>query len=358
MKTSVGTYNIRENSDCNITIHFNHVSLFGSKWFINGLNLALNGSNLEETKFVLGNFGKKNEIKSIHISNSSFGQLKVVQGFSIALADCNIENITLHDTLIDVADCYLTITNSIFNLLRKTDSGSAILNAISSNVTLWNVTCSQNYATNGLIQIENRSELYVENSHFEKNGYKVLTSSVFLIKLNSFVSISNCTFVENVALRGSCLTVYFRTTVIITNSTFLYNAAVKGGSIYIDETGTTLYSKDSHLNGLDNELQNIFAKKSHNQIKNAKELNETQIGIGNSSNAETTKLIISHCDFINGTSPLTEGGVLYIIGSSMEIIFTQSNFILNDCGLGKCGVLCSWGIGDTMLRITIQDCYF
>ena len=142
------------------------------------------------------------------------------------------------------------------------------------------------------------------------------------------------------------------------NSTFLYNAAVKGGPIYIDETGTTLYSNNSHPDGNDNELQNILASKSHNQIKNAKELNEIQKGIGNSSNVETAKLIISHCVFINGTSPLTEGGVLYIIGSSMEIIFTQLNFILNDCGLGKCGVLCSWGIGDTMPRITIQDCHF
>ena len=184
-------------------VEFSNVILNKSNWIMNGLNLITNNAALVETKISLSSGAGPQKVKFVDISNSTWGQLKVSGAFHVSILDCTIDGTTILDnSLLEVMDCSLNIANSIFQNLTKKNSGPAIVNAINSQIQLHEITCSNNYPLNGLIQIMNGSYLSIDGSVFEDNGNNILSSAVVTVKFNSSVDFSNCVFNGNVALYG------------------------------------------------------------------------------------------------------------------------------------------------------------
>ena len=53
--------------------------------------------------------------------------------------------------------------------------------------------CFSNYASNGLIEIQNGSQLLLKNSAFTGFGHFVFSSAILFAEPNDSVHISNCT---------------------------------------------------------------------------------------------------------------------------------------------------------------------
>ena len=204
-----------------ITLTFNNVTMVDSKWIIHGFNVIINGTNLSE--ILLEN---SIQYKTVRISRSQFEHLKSSPGYKISMWDCAITGSISEKALMDITDCDLEIFNCTFHHIKKENSGPAILNAVNSRIWMYDITCSQNNATYGLIHIKNNSQLHLDSSLYVGNGYYIIfTAALMSTQFNSSVYISNCTLENNHGRYGSCLFCDSNTTVIIENTKFVSNSA-------------------------------------------------------------------------------------------------------------------------------------
>ena len=222
---------ITEDKWCNIAL--NGVFLNRSVWKLYGFNFLITNSSVAKTKFILCPNGHIRKTYSINIIASIFGQIQASKGFNINILNCSMDgNKRLTSTLIDILNCKLSIRNFTFFIHKKYDKGPAIINAVESHIYMVNVNILQNYVLDGLILASNKSVLHVANSTFESNGMLLLTSAVFVVKINNLLLLSNCTCKYNRAFSGPCIYASGTNTITAKNSTFYFNRGIKGGAIY------------------------------------------------------------------------------------------------------------------------------
>ena len=153
-----------------ISVDFRGVSLSTTICTIQGLNLFIIDSHLEKVKFFIGLNATSQ--KDVGIANSTFGYLNVTGGYNIHVSDCIVDGntVTSNLTLLDVVGGSLSVSNSSFQHLpgdMAEDPG--LLRAVGCRIHMVGVNFSNNEALGGLIQIQNGSELFVQNSIFIKN---------------------------------------------------------------------------------------------------------------------------------------------------------------------------------------------
>ena len=105
-----------------------------------------------------------------------------------------------------------------------------ILSAVSSHINIANVNFFNNLSPNGLINIQNGSNIYVEQCTVEHNGE--MSKSAISVEYNSSAIVNNSTFTGNSAYYGGCLSCLYNSAVSINNSNFINNAAVYGRTIF------------------------------------------------------------------------------------------------------------------------------
>ena len=246
----------------------------------------------------------------IHVENSAFGHMNIRGGYNIRMSDCAVDGATgmSNATLLDVVGGTLSVSNSSFQHL----GGGVIevpwlLKAVGCRIHMMGVNCSNNEAPGGLIQIQNGSELFVQNSTFMNNGFDRFSSSVISVKTNSSLSISHSVFSENIASNGSCLWLHHNVSVTINQSTFLNNSAQYGGVIY-----------QSY------EAENTFDQ-NHSYKQHSVHLTQNDFfGEGKLQQA----LSIYDSYFVNNFAS-RNGGVVYLHGTSIVLFVRKCDFTRN-----------------------------
>ena len=312
------------------SIEFNNITLLDFNWKIHGFNMAIIDANISKSHIIIER--KDKTIGNISIYESSFRHTNISSGYQISVFECNINGGSmLEKTLFDIKGCSLNIINSSFSNLAKGNSGPAIVNGMESTVTLHNTKIYVNNALNGLIQIQNGSQLHIESSTFESNVYSMITSSIILVKSNSSAFINNCNFNNNVGLYGSCVYCYQNTTINVINTKFKANTALKGGVIF---------------------YQNQYDQVMYDHFSNNQLLKTT------TSNTNEMLLVLvnmDHCELVDNYGML-DGGALYIEGSSFHLFITRCN-ILNNMTNRYVGAMYIRGMYDLTILISIDEWY-
>ena len=332
-------FTINQHKVNNIKLEMINITLNASTWKIYGLNVLIQKAAMVKTQLVLESFAMKKYFNFLTIYKSKFYSLRVNSGYNITISECQfIDDVTLESTIIKVYNSVLNITNSTFRNIGKSNSGSAIIDATNSLVLIKSVNVSDNYASNGLIEIADGSHLQVERSIFKRNGYYMLSSSVISIKKNSTVTIYNCKFVNNAALYGACFTVGVNTTLMLYNSTFYDNSAVRGGVIFHQETQ---YSK-------------FYKNEPQGKPETWFSIAERQGSLKHSLNSLLAiRCQITGCYFENEA---TEGGDIYIQGTYFQVSLMKSNFSSFAGVVG--GSVLMRGTDKNMADVLISQCIF
>ena len=132
----------------------------------------------------------------------------------------------------NITDSEITIKDSLFYNFNVS-KGTAILKAFQSRVAFKNVQFIANQGQTGLVQIVNESSLYMDVSLFENNGRSSNdTESVVLVKYDSNLFVTNCTFHNNKAITGGSFYFCCGTNATIEDSLFTNNEAWSGGAIF------------------------------------------------------------------------------------------------------------------------------
>ena len=311
-----------------LNIEFNDVTFRDSYWRIYGFNLTMKNTNFSKTNISMYRLAGKMVMNTITITMSTLGHIKIYPGFKIYISECNVDSTAMLDKVIlDIAHCHLNIVNCTFHHLTKRNSGPAILSAVNSQVQIFEMECFNNSATNGLIQIQNNSQMMVKSSSFENNGHFILSSSIVSIQYNSMVLINDCTFQNNHGLFGSCLYSNYNTSVVIEDTSFTDNSALKGGAIYYYNTPS-------------------FMKEMYNELKNN----------DHPDRSVASKVIIKDSHFSLPETPLQyEGGALYIGGSSVDVNIKGCEFYSS---AWRGGSLFIKGISSLSIHVSIDKCNF
>ena len=211
-------------SEEDISVNFRGVSLSVTAWTIHDLNLFIHDSSMFKVKLFLDErLSHQAYVRMIHIVNSTFGHMNVRGGYNIQVFDCIVDGNTVmsKSTLLDVVGGTLSVSNSSFQHLGEEATGAAtspgLLRAVGCKIHMVSVNCSNNKAPGGLIQIQNGSELNVQNSTFINNGNISSPSSVISVKFDSSLFISDSLFSCNVASYGSWIWLYHNVSVTITD---------------------------------------------------------------------------------------------------------------------------------------------
>ena len=332
-------FTINQHKVINIKLEMINITLNTSTWKIYGLNVLIQKAVMVKTQLLLESFAKKKYLNFLTIYKSKFYSLEVNGGYNITISKCHfIDNITLESTVIKVYNSVLNITNSTFRNIGKSNSGSAIIDAANSLVLMKSVNVSDNYASNGLIEISNGTRLLVEKSFFKRNGHYILSSSIISTKKNCTVTIYNCKFVNNSALFGACFTVAVNSSLMLYNSTFFDNSAVRGGVIFHQET------KDSKFD----------ENKPQGKLETRMSIVEKQGSLSHSLNSSlTVRCQIMGCSFYNEAQ---EGGDIYIKGIYFQVNLMRSHFSSFADAVGG-SVLIS-GTDMNMTDVLISQCVF
>ena len=163
------------------TVNFTAVSLSKTSWTIQDFNLFIVGSDLPNVNlFLKKKVSTQTYARKIHVENSAFGHMNIRGGYNIRMSDCAVDGATgmSNATLLDVVGGTLSVSNSSFQHL----GGGVIevpwlLKAVDCRIHMVGVNCSNNKAPGGLIQIQNGSELFMQNSTFMNNGFDRFSSS-------------------------------------------------------------------------------------------------------------------------------------------------------------------------------------
>ena len=372
---SVETSAMQFTKSNNVSVHFRNVSLCKSNWVIFGLNLFMVESTVQKFNIFSTTVGNHQENNVVKIANSMWRELNVSDGYRITIFNSTINgSIMLEKTLVNIRNSELSIFNCMFRNLRKSNSGPAILYVEGSQVKIKNIQCENSHASNGLIQIENNSQLAVENSIFERNGYTfdVFSWAIVSIKFNTTVRISNCTFKDNKGLFGSCLYCDNNTTVTLRNCFFANNSAVNGGVIFVQNIANRISNKTKlpgelvqikkllHKNWKDEEkvAKEVAFTEDENQISNIPDENDHENLQISDDKIFPSKIIINGCNFESNEAQY-KGGALYIEGSSIELHVNDCYFTENAAGelrfmSGPGGGIYVQG---TLIRISLSGCY-
>ena len=282
-----------------ISVNFFGVTLLGLEWKITGLNVVIQNSTFTEVKLSAYNVKNTSGRKFIEIDSSKIHQLKVKGGYNVTFSKCHFFDQILESIIINVERSAMNVINCTFHNLNRIGGGPSIIKAFNSKVLIRSVQWTNNYATNGLIQVSNNSQLTLENSLFRENGYLLamfLTLPVISVKFNSSVKIQNSNFVNNSALFGGCISAGQNTTVMMYNSTFHGNTAIRGGVV--------------HYQTIDN----------IRHVENVKEFR-----INKTESRFHFKCVIIGCQLIDNAA-LDDGGEVYATGRSVQITLRDNVF--------------------------------
>ena len=329
-KTPVMLSQFPGDSKKDISVNFMSVSLSNTIWTIHGLNLLINNSNLEKVKFLISHQPIcqicRREIK---IVNSTFGPLNIRSGYNIHVSDCTIDGATVtpNSTLLDVVGGTLSVSNSSFQHL----GGGVIevpllLKAVGCRIHMMGVNCPNNEAPGGLIQIQNGSELFVQNSTFENNGDGSYQTLVIVMKINSSLCITSSVFSGNSGLNGSCLWLDHNVSVTINQSIFVNNTAAYGGVIYQNY-------EPENASGLNNSDKENNADRTQSAF----------------SGEEDRQQSLSIHDSYFGNNKAHRGGVVYLYGAFIDLFVKKCNFTKN------CGAIYTQNLTGNVM---VQQCLF
>ena len=113
------SFQIHSQPNTNISLDFIGVTLRGSDWKFNGLNILINISDLEKVKCISLIGQSKELLKSVNIFNSTLSNLYVQNGIVINVAHYNFNPFReTVSSILDVSNSLLTlpiITFSQFN---------------------------------------------------------------------------------------------------------------------------------------------------------------------------------------------------------------------------------------------------
>lgn len=209
------------------SVEFDNLTLVNAKWEIDGLNLVVRKSSLENTRLIV------HQVNSVLLENSTLEQLKVSNGSNVSIANCNIDGTSRSERLLlNIIDTFLNITDSSF-VNNANNNEAALLRAENSMVEMHNVQFIKNIAEQGLIQIFSASNLKLVNVTFENNGlWNFSCKSAISIEEHCSATISKSNFTGNKGSRGSCLNCNHCDSILVQDSSFEWNRGIQGGAIF------------------------------------------------------------------------------------------------------------------------------
>ena len=176
-------------STANLNISFNNISLLKSNWTINGFDLFICKASLAKTEIHLSVM--KRTSGTVDMYRSTIGHLHVSGKFQIHIVECNVNGKIRNSTpIFEIISCEINITNCIFSK-NHGGSSAAVVKAYSSQVNIRNVSFLSNYGLNGLIELLDKSKMYLTNCTFDNNGHWYYMKSAILVKSNSSAVISH-----------------------------------------------------------------------------------------------------------------------------------------------------------------------
>ena len=339
-KTPVMLSQFPSDSEEEISVNFMSVSLSNTSWTIHGLNLLINNSNLEKVTFLISHKPICQICRrQIDIVNSTFGHMNIRSGYNIHVSDCTIDGktVTPNTTLLDVVGGALSVSNSSFQYLSNRVHGfyivPTILRAVGCRIHMVGVNCSNNEAVGGLIQVQNGSELFVQNSTFEHNGVRSdeYQSLIIAMNINSSLCITRSVFSGNSGLNGSCLWLDHNVSVTINQSAFVNNRAGYGGVIY-------QYYEAKNASGLNNSDKENNAARTQSAFSGEEDRHQS--------------LSIRDSYFVNNQA--RSGGVVYLYGASTDLFVKKCNFTKNQATFYGSAIYAQNLTGNVM----VQQCLF
>ena len=321
-----------------ISVTFKGISLSNTNWTIQDFNLFIVGSDLPNVNlFLKARLSTQTYARNIDIVNSTFGHLNIRGGYNIHVSDCTVDGstVTSNSTLLDVVGGSLSVSHSSFqHLTGGVSEGPGLLRAVRSSIHMVDVNCSNNKVPSGLIQIQNGSELFLQNSTFKNknNGHALSPSSVISVKFISSLSISCSVFSGNAASNGSCLRLGHNVSVTINQSTFVNNKADYGGAIYqsCEPENTCGQNHNYKLHSLDFTRSNFSSEGKRQQ-----------------------SLSIHDSYFLNNNAS-TKGGVVYLDGASIVLFVKKCEFTEN-YAFDSSGVIHAKSLSGT---VVLEQCLF
>ena len=309
-------------SEEEISVNIKGITLSNTNWTIQGLNLFINDSNLVTVQFFI-RLKPTCQIcrREIKIVSSTFGHMNVRGGYDIQVSHCIVDDITVtsNSTLLDVVAGGLIVSNSSFQHLSGVE-GPGLLRAVGSRIHMVGVSCSNNEAPYGLIQIQNGSELFVQNSTFMNNGHVSSPSSVISVQSNSSLSISDSVFSGNTASNGSCLRFHHNVSVAINQSTFENSTAVNGGIIYAFHAYEIILTQ-SDFSGEGERQLSLYIHNSY-FVKNNAETGGVVYFYG-----DFIRFFVKKCNFTKNEAD--DGGAIYMKSLTGTLVLRQCLFTNN-----------------------------
>ena len=325
-----------------LSVNFRGVSFSKTSWTIHGLNLFIIDSNLANVEiFIRQNTTCQICGREAQIVKSMFGHMNIRGGYDIHMSDCIVDGatVTLNASLLDVMGGTLSISNSSFQHLSGNEvQDPGLLRAEGCRIHMVSVNCSNNKAPGGLIQIQNGSELFVQNSIFIKNGPNSIylsPSSVIFVKFKSSLFISDSLFSGNAAHNGSCLWLHHNVSVTISQSNFVNNTADYGGVIYQyyepeNGSGQNHSYEQSSVEQTQSYLSSEGRRQQSQSIHPSYFLNNK---VGDNSgvayfDGASIVLFVKMCEF-TGNYAVFEGGAIYTKNLTGYLIMEQCIFTNN-----------------------------
>ena len=178
----------------NICFQFNKVTLLNPSWEFKGISLILNKVNMSTTSLLLSSLDKQHPVRIVNMTNSTFGNLNVSNGYQITLSQCYIDGTT--STLLVISNCTLTITRC--NFYKNAGPGFGIAALRTTQATMEDVNFIQIvYVQGNLFNITSNSSLYLNRVTFHRQGDAVLSRYPYLyVELDSTATLEVCTFAD------------------------------------------------------------------------------------------------------------------------------------------------------------------
>jgi hypothetical protein len=221
------------------------------------------GSNNQKTKKLIIN-GNNNELFTEEQKDECAIELK--KGFTLELNNIQFKSFTQYvdETAAINTEGTLIINNCKFN---NNNGLTGSIFACGSNVTIKNSDFDSCSTENGVISINDYSNLTVTNSNFSYcNGY---TGGVFYIRSHSNAHISNCELQNNAAVAGGSTYLGSASKMTISNSNFVFNSAEEGGVIYADDSKIDIINSTFLANTVDGNGAVVYADMADVSIVNS-----------------------------------------------------------------------------------------
>lgn len=224
--------------------------------------------------------------------------------------------------------CYIngmSMSNKGISLIYVKSGGTLLL----ENCTFYNNTSTNkgNVSFSECIRIENGAQVEVVSCNFDSNGNENLISNSAAIENSGSCRITNTTFKDNKANRGSAIMNNDTGSLEIEDSTFDSNMCIsdggyyarRGGAIFIQ--GGTVKIKDSAFTG---------NKSSGNNPRNEGEENNLQMLGGGAISIKMGSLTLQNTRFDNNSVTFNIANTKYGYGGAVLIEQSDANLFLKD----------------------------